>query len=136
MARLNPTSQASTGLTGPQREALEALLSGSSVPEAAKLVGRNRTTVWKWLQEPAFYQALKEGESTQMGQVSRALGAAGRGAVETLVSIKDDPEVPAAVRARAASDLLARLLPVREMVALEERLSALEKAQDRGPNGY
>jgi hypothetical protein len=42
----------------------------------------------------------------------------------------NDPETPAAVRVRAASELLAKLMRVRELLTLEERIATLEAALD------
>lgn len=130
MMQPNETASETDSLTGPQRRALTALLEGATVPEAAKRAGVARGTVWRWLQEPQFSAALRLAESQQLGEVARALGAAGASAVATLVTIKDDVTVPAAVRARAAKDLLGTLLPVRETAMLEARIAALESALD------
>jgi hypothetical protein len=131
MARPDETIDETGGLTGPQLAALEALLAGMTTPEAAKAAGVGRNTVWRWQQDPTFAKALRDAEAVQLGEVARALGAAGSGAVATLVLLKDDAELPAAVRVRAASELLGKLMPLRELVTLETRIAALEAALDR-----
>lgn len=124
----NETSNETDTLSGPQRKALEALLEGLSGPEAAERAGVGRNTVWRWLQEPLFVSELRRAEEYQLGEITRALGAAGAGAVATLIALKDDGLTPPAVRVRAASDLLGRLLPLRELVTLEARIAAIEAA--------
>jgi len=47
-------------LTPRQEIALETLLAGWSVREVARLVGVHRNTVYYWLKQPAFQQALME----------------------------------------------------------------------------
>lgn len=132
MTQPRATGATTDGLSPKQVKALAALLEGQTVPQTATTAGVHRVTVWSWLKEPAFAAALRYAESIQLDEIARALGAAGAGAVATLVSLKDDAEVPAAVRARAASDLLSRLLPIRETIALEARIAAIEQALDGG----
>jgi hypothetical protein len=49
----------------------------------------------------------------------------GISAVATLAAIKDDPEVPAGIRARTASDLLTKRLQARQLILSDETLEAL-----------
>ena len=109
-----------------QRKAIAALLEGLTIPKAAKRVGVTRSAVWKWTQDPTFATELRKAEQYQLSEISRALAAVGVSSVATLVELKDSPEVPAMVRARAASDLLGKLMPLRELVTLEDRIAALE----------
>jgi hypothetical protein len=115
-------------LSGPQRKAIAALLEGLTIPQAAKRAGVSRSAVWRWSQEATFATELRKAEQYQLSEISRALAAVGVSSVATLVDLKDNPEVPAMVRARAASDLLAKLIPLKELVTLEDRMAALEAA--------
>lgn len=123
-------------LTPKQRKALLALLEGLTTPQVAERVGVHRQTVWQWLQQPTFQAELRMAEQHQLGTIARALGAAGWGSVATLVALKDDPEVPPAVRVRAASEILGKLLPLREMIELEQRLAVVEAALAEREGGH
>jgi transposase-like protein len=49
-------------LTEQQRQAVEALLGGLTVKEAAQAAGVHRNTVYYWLKQPAFREALARAE--------------------------------------------------------------------------
>jgi hypothetical protein len=51
--------------------------------------------------------------------------------VAVLVSVMQDPEVAAGVRVRAASEVLGKLMQVRVLTQLEERLAAIEDMLER-----
>ena len=59
-------------LTEQQRQAVEALLAGWSVREVARLVGVHRNTVYYWLKQPAFQEALREASADPALQALRA----------------------------------------------------------------
>jgi hypothetical protein len=93
-------------LNGPQMIALEAILSGCTVSEAAEKAGVSRKTVSGWRNHlEAFRHALEDGRAEIADHVrGRVLGLSGD-ALEVLVGImrssKDD-----AARIRAASRIL------------------------------
>lgn len=87
-----------------QREALDALLSGASMTEAAALAGVHRATLHNWCRDNTFFRAaLRDAQSQQAGIVQDGLRASASKALETIESIMTDPEAPAAVRLRAAT---------------------------------
>ena len=49
-------------LTGQQIKAVEALLEGKSVTDAAEFAGVTRQTVHAWLNTPVFTQAIEQGQ--------------------------------------------------------------------------
>lgn len=59
--------------------------------------------------------------------VSRSLIRVGDKAVKTLESVMDSTTAAASVRVKAADVTLARMVAIREIVALDERLSAIER---------
>lgn len=112
--------------------ALDALLAGKSITKAAAAAGVHRNTLSTWLKDPSFSAPLHEAESESMGELSRLmLNMASRAAV-TLYDAMGDPEASAGVRIRAADTVLARLLQLRELATLEERITALERSQQNG----
>jgi len=96
------------GLTAKQQKALDALLRGCTQEAAAHAAGVNRRTLGRWMsQNAAFQRALAEN------------------ACDALARALQGEAQPAQVR--AADVVLARLMPLRELVEIEERLKALEE---------
>jgi hypothetical protein len=56
----------------------------------------------------------------------------GRTAVATLAKAMSDPATPAATRVRAADATLSKLLQLRELATLEQRVAALEASAGEG----
>ncbi len=119
-------------LTPKQRKAVEALLTTGDVTAAAQEVRISKATLYRWLKEPAFHQAVRQAEAQALDDLSRLLVRLGRTAVATLAKAMSDPTVPAASRVRAADATLSRLLQLRELATLEARITALEEAAGIG----
>ena len=115
-----------------QRRAVEALLTTGEVSAAAQSVGVSRETLYRWLRQPVFHQAVRQAEAQALDDLSRLLVRLGRTAVATLAKAMSDPTVPPASRVRAADAALSRLLQLRELATLEARLTALEEAAGIG----
>jgi len=115
-------------LSGKQRKALEALLHTGEVSHAATAAGVSRDTVYRWMKQPGFASAVREAEARALDEVSRVLIRLSRAAVGTLAGAMADREAPLGARVRAADITLNRLLQVRELATIEERLAALEAA--------
>jgi transposase-like protein len=111
-----------------QLKAVEALLSVGDVATAAKECGVNKATLYRWLQQPVFLEAVREAESKAIDDLSRMLVRLGRTAVSTLAKAMNDSTTPAATRVRAADAVLGRLLQLRELATLEARVAELERS--------
>jgi RES domain-containing protein len=120
-------------LSTKQRKALEALLQTGEVSHAATVAGVSRDTMYRWMKQPAFVAAVRHAESQAIDEVSRVLIRLSRSAVGTLAAAMADREGPFGPRIRAADITLSRLLQVRELAVLEERLAALEAAAGIDP---
>ncbi len=121
-------------LTPRQIKAIGELLSGKGVIETAQAVGVSRQTMTRWLADPKFKQALADGEAALMSEINRRLLAIGGEAVDYLKSVLAAPDKQA-VGVRASNVVLGRLLAIRELTELEQRITALEQTlQDRGDN--
>ena len=59
-------------LTEQQRLAIEWLLAGADVKAVARLVGVHRNTVYHWLKQPVFLEALREASADPALQALRA----------------------------------------------------------------
>lgn len=114
-------------LTPRQRKALEVLLVTGDVTQAASAARVSRQTVHNWLKQAEFSAALEEGERAALAGISRALVRLGEQATQTLENAMTTPEIHPSTRVRAADIVLARLLQLRELVILEERVSKLEE---------
>src|ERR1035438_9421111 len=83
-------------------QAIAALLTRPSIEDAARLAGVGEKTLRRWLREPQFevryLRARREVVSQTIARMQQATGAAG----VTILKLMTDPNVPAAVRLRAA----------------------------------
>ena len=113
-------------LTPRQRRAIETLTAGGQVTEAAEVAKVARKTVHAWLKRDDFRAALAEAETEKLAALSRALGKLAERAADTLGELLDDPTTTPTVRVRAFDVVMGRLLQLRELVTLSERVAALE----------
>ena len=111
-----------------QRKAIESLLLTGDVATAAESAGVTRNTLYRWLQQPGFRTALRHAEADAIDEVSRVLIRLSKSAVGTLAQAMAERDSPIGPRLRAADITLSRLLQVRELAVLEDRLTALETA--------
>ena len=114
-------------LTPKQLRAVESLLTTGDKSQAAELAGVKRQTIYKWLKQPEFQQALREAEAEALQSLSQALARLGSKAADTLDKSMDADSDQ--VRLRAADIVLNRLLQLRELVDLDARITELEARQ-------
>jgi transposase-like protein len=112
-------------VTPRQRKAIESLLTQADVKAAALAAGVSRTTIYRWMKQDRFRQALAEGERQALESLSRSLVQLGETATKTLKDAMDGA-CSDSVKVRAANVVLSRLLQVRELIDLDQRLSRLE----------
>ena len=117
-----------TTLSPKQRKALDALISTGDTVNAAATAGVHRDTLYRWLKQPLFARLLREAEAEAIDEVSRVLIRLSKSAVGTLAQAMAERDSPIGPRLRAADITLSRLLQVRELAVLEDRLTALEAA--------
>ena len=129
---MRPSATAET-LALKQRKAIEALLATGEVAAAASETGVNKATLYRWLKEPAFLQAVRDAEARAIDDLSRLLVRLSRTAAATLAKAMSDPAVPPATRVRAADAVLGRLLQVRELATVEARVTELERLAGQEP---
>ncbi|GIV77436.1 MAG: hypothetical protein KatS3mg050_1830 [Litorilinea sp.] len=113
-------------VTPRQRKAIEALLTTGSITEASQAAGVARKTIYAWLKRDEFRAELHEAEAQALQSLSLSLVRLGEKAARTLGEAMDGERE--STRVRAADIVLQRLLQLRELVALEERVAALEQA--------
>ncbi|HEV8414871.1 MAG TPA: hypothetical protein VGQ49_14850 [Bryobacteraceae bacterium] len=111
-----------------QEDAIAALLSHQSIDEAARVCGVGARTLIRWLKLPEFgreyLKATREVVQQAVARMQQATGAAGTIALKLMT----DPNVPAAVRLRAAEFVFDRAIKGIEIDDIEARVSELERA--------
>jgi transposase-like protein len=115
-------------LTPQRRRAIEALLTNGNVSQAADDAGVHRSTLYKWMADHEFRSALHDAEAEAVRNLSRTLAGLAAGAAAAFRDgLHESQDIK--IRLRAAEAVASNLLRLRELVAFEERLSALEAAQ-------
>jgi len=111
-----------------KEQAIAALLNHRTTEEAANAVGIGVTTLFRWLNEPefrtAYLKARREAVSQAIARMQQAAGAAG----VTILKLMTDPNVPAAVRFRAAESVFDIAIKGIETEDIEARIAELERA--------
>lgn len=105
-----------------------AIAAGLTVTEAAKRAKVGERTLYRRLQEPEFKQQVSEIRAAMVAQVSGQLVDAGTEAVRTLRSLLTAESE--SVRLAASKAVLELGAKFRESTELEDRISALEEAQN------
>jgi hypothetical protein len=108
------------------RTLLQALACGATVENAARKAGVGERTVYRRLADTAFRERLNQERLDLVKRTAGMLTGAGPTSVKTLLDLQTDFTVAAAVRRRAARDILEMGLRLREGAELEERLAAIE----------
>ena len=105
---------------------LAALASGSSVENAARKAEVSVRTAYRRLADSKFQERLKRLRADIAQRVASASTSAALVSIKTLLDLQQDVSVPAAVRRRAACDLLELSIKYRESAGLEQRVTAIE----------
>lgn len=108
-AKRGATGDATAHRRGGQRtRAAELLAEGASPVELAEALGVSRTTGWRLAQEPEVRSAVNTIRELRAGAAALRIEYVAARAVRVLDDLLDDREAPAAVRLRAACELLDR----------------------------
>jgi len=120
-----------------QLKALEALLEGRTVPQAAKIADVHESTIRRWMKQPAFHTELQARAAELLDATSQRLNLAMSNAPLIVHTVMMDANAPATVRlaaARIALDSGLKLLEHRDQEAriqeALERLGRLEEQQE------
>jgi ATP phosphoribosyltransferase len=90
------------GLTTRQYKAIEMLLEHSKIEDAAKACKSTRQTIYNYLADPQFKQALREAQDRALNAVIARLSGMGAEAIATLANEMKDAEAKSSDRATAA----------------------------------
>lgn len=116
-------------ITVKQQKAITALLSERTTRDAAKTAGVNEKTLYTWLNEPAFRGALRSAEKDILDDVTRRLSAGQGLALDTLTKLIQSARHES-TKLRASVAWLELSLKYKDMQDIEDRLTALEAAQN------
>jgi transposase-like protein len=75
-----------------RRAAIVALVTHNTISAAAKEVGVHRSTLGRWMQEPAFARDLKAAQTTALNEVVTKLRGAAGTAIDVLILKTSDPK--------------------------------------------
>lgn len=107
-----------------QAKAIEALGHGFSVTDASERAGVTRKTVYRWLENDDFRNAVLERQNEVLERVSKRLSSLALQGLEVLSELmqSDDENI----RLKASSSVLSRFTEILELLRLEKRLEVLE----------
>src|ERR1017187_473058 len=113
-----------------QEDAIAALLSQRNIDDAARACGVGARTLIRWLKLPEFVkeyrQARREAVQQAVARMQQATGAAGT----VVLKLITDPNVPAAVKLRAAECVFDRAIKGIELEDIEARVAELDRAAE------
>jgi transposase-like protein len=112
--------------TRKKEQAITALMTSSTVEDAADHVGVDRSTLYRWLDRDEFQRQYREARRSALNQAIARLQQVSRDAVTTLQDVMNDPEARDGDRIRAAEKVLKFAVDTAEIEDLQERLSELE----------
>lgn len=106
---------------------VSALLSCSTIKQAAESVGLSEQAVYSRLRKVDFRTKLQNARTTQFQVISSKLEDANFKALDTLINILDDSEVSAGIKVKASQTLLDLSLKNREQIDVISRIENLEE---------
>jgi hypothetical protein len=113
--------------------AILALLQCSTREKAAQQAGVNAATLWRWLKEPAFQEALRQARREAFSQSTSRLQQASSVAVSTLLKVMTGSDTPATARVQASRSVIELAHKSFQLEDLEARVGRLERHDsDRG----
>ena len=94
-------------LSHTQQQVLRGLVAGQSISAAAREAGVHRATVHLWVRTvPTFGRALDAHRRLRTDRIASDLDELADSALGTLRQLLDDPDAPAAIRYKAAIEIL------------------------------
>lgn len=110
-----------------QLRAIAALLSERDIRAAALKAEISERVLHRWLDLPEFKAELQAASRQAIDTAILRLSELSGQAVDTLRDVMTDTATSAGTRVQAANIALARLLDLRELQTLEDRLQRIEK---------
>jgi hypothetical protein len=126
MTAHNSPPGAEKSLSAKQRQAALLLASGSTIDNAARVVGCGEKTIDTWKKKPDFQQAMRQAEDDLYNEALGILKKAIRPAIGCLVRNMDVKIAPY-IQVQAAGRLLDAAMEVHKIQLLEARIVELEE---------
>ena len=104
--------------------AIEALAHGLTIVDASERSGVSRATVYRWLDDDEFKNAVLERQREVLEQVSKRMSSLALQGLDTLAELMESDDEN--IQLRASSAVLNRFTEVLELLRLEDRLEVLE----------
>ena len=111
-----------------KRRAVLALVEHGAVSKAADACNVSRMSIYRWMREPLFTQALREASESQVEQASRRLTALMSRAIDELERLLSDESTQQ--RRLAVDSILSHGIRLRELTELEQRVANLERRME------
>src|SRR5450432_3829400 len=116
--------------TRKKEEAIAALLIHRNVEESARAAGIGTQTLLRWLKLPEFVREYRRARREAVNQAVARLQQATGAAASVVLKLMTDPNVPAAVKLRAAECVFDRAIKGVELEDIEARVAELERAAE------
>ena len=121
-------------LTPLQRKAVPAVVTTKTAREAAEKAGCSESSIYKWLQEADFKAEVVTYETVIRDAIRYQLADGAREAADVIRDvmtgeIRDEDDLKASVRLRAALGWLDLVIRTQTDTEIERRLTELEKAR-------
>jgi hypothetical protein len=127
LADKNQVEGKTSKLTAKQESAISALLSTSTIKEAAKCANVGEATIFRWLQLEDFQTAYREARRQTVNHAIAQLQKACSEAVGTLRDVMKDKDSPPSSRVSAAKAVLETSIKAVELEDLISRVEELEE---------
>jgi hypothetical protein len=121
-------------LTPVQERAIVALLSNANTRTAAKAVGVDEATLWRWLQDQEFHAAYMAVRRESVSLSIARLQQSTMEAVNTLKTIAKDKAAPASSRVMAAKaiiDYSIKAVEIEDLATRVKEIEAVMKVQNK-----
>ncbi len=115
-----------------REQAVAALITSSSIAEAAQTVGIGERTLFTWLQDSEFKEQYRQARREVVGQALANLQRTSSIAVSTLSEIMEDRSAPASSRVSASKAVLELAIRAVELEDVIKRLEVLEGELNNG----
>jgi len=116
--------------------AITALLSHSTVEQAADVAGLSPSTLYRWLKTEDFLESFRQARQETVKLAMVKLQQSTSSMVDVLVGIAKDESKPSGTRVNAAKTVLEASIKVVEMEEIIERLKKIETKISEGGNYY
>ena len=110
-----------------RERAVSALITSSSIAEAAQVAGIGERTLYNWLSDQEFQTLYRAARREVVGQALAQLQRVSSLAVSTLAEIMEDAEAPASSRVSASKAVLELAVKAVELEDIMARLERLEE---------